>query len=248
MDDGYTCVAGPAKDTIRTRIRYDRDWKTDPLAKPKPFKIRKAPSAEQSPKQSTLDNFVMTKPQCVRMEHEVDEAVADMYSLDEDPFVRDRDPFKRPSGSRKRRLDGQTSGRHSKVNKPSQGSRGKTHKIETKFCHPIIFNYESTTKDTGTACHFCSDASYAILGLGPKNVEVIEWEDGRGLEEISGGHKGEGVENTRVCVKCTTERIPIIMCREHELMPLSGADNDKFDENDAFDKLLSGASQLRGKW
>ena len=90
---------------------------------------------------------------------------------------------------------------------------------------------------------------YAIVGLGDKEVEVIEWADGRGLEEVTGGHKGAGVENTRVCVRCTTERIQIIMCSNHELILLpSGANNDKVDENDAFEELLSCSGRLKGRW
>lgn len=39
------------------------------------------------------------------------------------------------------------------------------------------------------------------------------------------------------------------MCREHELILLqSGADDDKVDENDAINELLSGSNHLKGKW
>jgi hypothetical protein len=168
----------------------------------------------------------------------------------DDPFVRDFDPSrhrrKHTSLFRQNKNDNEANGRPTKDQKPNRISRGKTYKIKTKFCHPIIFNHEDN--GTNTHCHFCSDPSYAILGLGDKEVEVIEWEDGRGLEEIGGGHRGEEVENTRVCISCTTHRIPIIMCREDELMPLPAVDNDKIDDNDAFADLLSGSNWLRGKW
>ena len=245
MDDGYRCIAGPAKDTIRTRIRYDIDWNNNPPPKEKPFKARKPPIAEEFPKQTMLEEFTMTPPDIGKKGQPENEAMANM---DDDPLVRDRDPPKHEHTSvfHKRRHNQEANSRHTKAYKSNKGSRGKTYKINTKFCHPIIFNHEDD--GTSTSCHFCSDPSYAIFGLGGKEVEVIEWEDGRGLEEVSGGHKGEGVENTRVCISCTTHRIPIIMCREHELMPFRAVDNDKFDENDAFSDLLSGSNRLRGRW
>jgi hypothetical protein len=88
---------------------------------------------------------------------------------------------------------------------------GNTREITTKFCHPIKVNH--IDKINGKEpCHFCDEPAYPILGLETKEVEVIDWKDGRGLEEVSGGHRGEDVENTRVCASCTLKRLPIILC------------------------------------
>lgn len=85
-----------------------------------------------------------------------------------------------------------------------------TMKIKTKFCHPIHFNH--IDKTSKLPCHFCAEPSFPILGLAEKEVSVIELKGGQGLKEVNGGHKDEGVENTRVCLQCTTERMQIIMC------------------------------------
>ena len=226
MDDDFRCVAGPAKDYIRVRIRYDRDWVNDPAPKQKPFKARKQPNSEEATGQRTLDDFLSR-------------------STNEEAEQKDSSP----RHGQKRRLSDEPAAaqRPTKVPRTTNKIQGTTTTIETKFCHPITFNHEESV-DGGERCHFCSDPSYPIFGLAAKEVEVIEWEDGRGLEEVSGGHKGEGVENTRVCITCTTDRIPIIMCKTHELRPLGGSENDTFDVNDAFTELLSGSSKLKGKW
>jgi hypothetical protein len=226
MDDGFRCVAGPAKDNIRVRIRYDRDWVNDPAPKQKPFKARKHPNSDETVGQRKLD---------------------DLLSRNTEERAEQKDSS--PRHGQKRRLSDAPSAAQRPVKAPRTTDKiqGTTTTIEMKFCHPIIFNHEENAGG-GERCHFCSDPSYPIFGLAAKEVEVIEWEDGRGLEEVSSGHKGEGVENTRVCISCTTDRIPIVMCRTHELRPLGGSENDTFDVNDAFAELLSGSGKLKGKW
>lgn len=96
-------------------------------------------------------------------------------------------------------------------------AEGIVKSIFTKFAHPIQFNY--TGQDS---CHFCTDIRFAMFGLGSTEAEVIVWRDGRGLEEMSGGHRSQGIEATRMCVPCTTRRMPIVMCVKHELQPVDG--------------------------
>lgn len=246
MDDGFRCVAGPVKDTIPTRIRYERDWENFPYQEPKPFKPRKSQISGDTVDESSEGEH--------SIKHKGDGKSGRRPSLHQTkiswPSMSSLELSQKQQAGEKRQLD--------EVNQQSSPSRpvkkvrfapepqGETTTIETKFSHPIVFNHDEATD--GNCCHFCSDASYATFGLGSKEVEVIKLEDGRGLEEISGGHKGEGVENTRVCISCTTERIPIIMCSTHELRPLEDSDKDKIDVNDAFADLLSGAPRLRAKW
>ena len=225
MDDGYHCVAGPAKDHIRVRIRYDRDWVNDPAPKQKPFKARKHPNSDETPGQCKLDDF-LTKSTQKRAEQ--------------------KDSSPRHESKRRLSAPPATAQRPTKIPRTADKSEGTTTTIETKFCHPIIFNHEETPG--GERCHFCSEPSYPIVGLAAKEVEVIEWEDGRGLEEIGGGHKGEGVESTRVCISCTTDRMSTILCKTHELRQLDGSENDSFEVNEAFDQLISGSGRLKGKW
>lgn len=138
--------------------------------------------------------------------------------------------------------------------KPTQptkasSSAGTTHKIHTKFSHPIQFNYvpSSATKDS-KPCHFCLSPAYPLLGLGSREVEVIDWADGRGLEEISGGHRGDGIESTRVCVQCTLSRLQVVMCPSHQLRPIKGVGKDMLEVNAAFAELFSGEVKSGRKW
>ena len=81
-----------------------------------------------------------------------------------------------------------------------------------------------------------------------KEVEVIDWTDGRGLEEISGGHKGDGLENSRMCTFCTISRMSIAMCPEHEMCPIAKLQKNAMDKNDALSELLSGEAKKSRQW
>lgn len=121
--------------------------------------------------------------------------------------------------------------------KPSKHTGGTIKDVQTKFCHPISFVYDDLTPDSSLPCHFCSCAPYSILGLDERTVEVIEWHDGRGLEELSGGHKGDGVQCTRVCYECTMARMRVMVCTDHMLRRSSV---EEVDVTAALEKMMAG--------
>lgn len=130
----------------------------------------------------------------------------------------------------------------------SQSSRGKVKRVQTKFSHPMRFNWEPSSTNE-LQCHFCSSVGFPILGLEERKVEVIDWESGEGFEEISGGHAGDGVESTRVCLECTTARLEVIMCDRHQFRPIIGLNAAALDLQAALIRLLDGDAVVgREKW
>lgn len=87
--------------------------------------------------------------------------------------------------------------------------------IRTKFCHPMVFNYDDFEGDD--QCHFCMTAEASILGLQQRRPVVRVLPDGRGYAEVSNGHAAEGTRNTKVCSMCTFQRMQIIACPRHEM-------------------------------
>ena len=105
-----------------------------------------------------------------------------------------------------------------KRSKPSKSAeQGVIKTIQTAFCHPISFNVD----DTVELCNFCDGSAYAFNGLGPKEVEVIAWSDGRGFTEISGGHLAEDRMPTSMCMPCTMARMRIVECGRHVMHSIS---------------------------
>jgi hypothetical protein len=108
--------------------------------------------------------------------------------------------------------------------------------IRTSFVHPIDFAYKPPL-DGSKPCHWCRDFTYGLLGLGEREVEVIDYRDGMGYVEASGGHVSQGREPSRMCMICALERLQIIGCRSHIVAPLDGWDESTFDLDRAFDSL-----------
>ena len=119
----------------------------------------------------------------------------------------------------------------------------KCRTITTKLAHPIQFNY-AYDDDEGTApCHWCDDAIYGILGLGVVEVEVIDKEDGQGFIEIVDGH-AETYGHSRICEFCTTDRLKITACKDHEIKPIEGMDPDNFDYTAVMEWMMPGMASL----
>jgi hypothetical protein len=89
--------------------------------------------------------------------------------------------------------------------------------VRTKFCHPMLFDYQDKTADGSDPCHFCSSADFGLIGLEERTTEVIEWYDGRGWEEIGGGHRGDSIKGSKMCTDCTMARMQIMICDDHAL-------------------------------
>jgi len=121
---------------------------------------------------------------------------------------------------------------------PDLIASGTPKTVRTKLCHPVRFDYRDPTRDGSNPCHFCTWASYSVLGLPERTVEVIEWDDGRGWEEMRGGHRAEGSDATQVCPNCTMVRMKIMVCDQHALRRISGVDDKKEDLNEAMNRLV----------
>jgi hypothetical protein len=124
---------------------------------------------------------------------------------------------------------------------------GSLKTVRTKFCHPIRFDYQDETPDGSEPCHFCSCAHFSIIGLDERTVEVIDWHDGRGWEELSSGHRGENVGSTRICVQCTMTRMRIMTCTDHALMRITEQGSES-DLQAAFGRLISGKDAASDRW
>jgi hypothetical protein len=88
----------------------------------------------------------------------------------------------------------------------------------TSLAHPVEFLAECPP-DGSRPCHWCNNYAYGITGLGPRNPEIWEFDDGT-LVELEDGHIGEGKEQSRMCVSCTWDRYKIMRCSHTTLSPL----------------------------
>jgi len=243
IDDDFHCVAGPSKDTV-ARITYDRDLnKTQPAAK-KDSK-RKIPSTcmECAEAGLTCSLGAASEARACRA-----------CQNNDDPCTIKRlvsAARRKPSSNtaRKRKIDEPSSleGHHSKAPRIADRCRGNHKTVETKLCHPIVFNCDDEQTDC-QSCHFCEEIGYGLLGMGSKTVEVLDRADARGLEEISGGHAEDGIENTRMCISCTMHRMSIIMCSAHEMTPVPDCGEGTPDKNEALSQLISGQVESSVQW
>lgn len=86
--------------------------------------------------------------------------------------------------------------------------------IETSYAHPIDFRYNPNPA-TGLPCDFCADFRMAILGLAKRTVEVfIDPDHPYQYQEIGDGHRSEGRDNTRMCIKCALGRLLMMRCHD----------------------------------
>jgi hypothetical protein len=116
---------------------------------------------------------------------------------------------------------------------------GTSKTVRTKLCHPVRFDYEDPTHDGTNPCHFCARAAYGVIGLKEKMVEIIDWEDGSGWEEVRGGHRAEGQNPTQICPDCTMARMRIMVCDGHALRRISGIDHEEErDLGEALNRLV----------
>ncbi|KAH3203006.1 hypothetical protein KXV64_008724 [Aspergillus fumigatus] len=119
---------------------------------------------------------------------------------------------------------------------------GKIRIIHTSLAHPVNFAYEPPPDGTNP-CHWCSNFVYGIMGLGRRAVEVIDFGDGRYVE-MNGGHVKDGHEPSRMCVTCALERIHVVNCTRHYIIPLNGYKVDTLDFDAAYNSLIPSPGQL----
>jgi hypothetical protein len=110
--------------------------------------------------------------------------------------------------------------------------------VKTSFCHPMVFNSASD------ACLFCIEPDMQTTGFGTKLTEIADFEDCSGFAEISGGHKEDGMPNTRICAECTMSRFSILPCDPHAMQPIPGIHHTERDHTEATARLLEGDQDL----
>jgi hypothetical protein len=121
-------------------------------------------------------------------------------------------------------------------------------KINTAFSHPIDCELGS---NCGIPCGFCEDFTFGMFGHGSREVEVID--HGTWFEEIEGGHREDGQEQTRICNICALERLHILNCAGHKISLIANLDPRGFDYQKAFNSLNEqkgggGTSQRVNPW
>lgn len=119
--------------------------------------------------------------------------------------------------------------------KAQQETNGTIRTIRTSFAHPIDFSYEPP-EDGSAPCNWCEHFAYGFMGLGPKTVDVVDYGDGK-YNEMQGGHR-EDHPPSRMCIACALERLHIMRCAGHRIMPLKGYDVNTFDFDAAYRTLM----------
>ena len=129
----------------------------------------------------------------------------------------------------------------------SDDTGGAVKTVRTKFCHPMLFDYQDQTPDKSDPCQFCSSAHFGLIGLEERITEVIDWYDGRGWEEIGGGHRGDSVKGSQMCTDCTMARMQIMICEGHALRRISEA-GVELDHEAAFERLFDPEPAEGDRW
>lgn len=127
----------------------------------------------------------------------------------------------------------------------------RTITITTAFCHPIIFNYIRDPMARYPPCDFDTNPFFGLFGFGHRLVTVVPWPTitGAGYEELENGWGESGEEATRMCVKCTYERVKILGCPEHDLKPLRGED-PRINDHEMMVRSVEACRQglYEGRW
>lgn len=123
-----------------------------------------------------------------------------------------------------------------------------TKTVRTRFCHPIKFHKEPPTAlERAPFCNFCHSNTYSMLGLEEREVEIIEQHNGAQWQEISGGHRSEGVRRTELCYDCTKARVDIALCVDHDLRRIASK-KASTDWETALARLIDGESTGEERW
>lgn len=252
--EGCDCEAAPRKESIIQRIRYDRDYKKDPLPKKTPTKTSgECYTCRSEGKGCSLACSAAAEDctECKRTGNKcLSEKTGQVSAAPHQHSIKPRTA----AAPRKRRAVGKPAEDYAAVKHqkngatedPRHASSGATKTIVSRFSHPIQFNAEDATGSM--SCSFCEHTSFQIIGLESKEYDVIDWRDGRGYDEVGGGHREDGVEPTRVCTACTMRRLLIIMCESHKMRLITGLNPETMDVEGAMSSLFSGALRQQDRW
>ncbi|KAL8964239.1 MAG: hypothetical protein Q9183_004593 [Haloplaca sp. 2 TL-2023] len=105
----------------------------------------------------------------------------------------------------------------------------------TRLANPIVFNCGASSpspiQTQSLRCHFCSDILYPLLGIAkPETTDQSQ------------------AQGSTMCTACTVDRIQIIACDEHSLVPLDGTDSDTFPHERVTEYLLSDEPEKECFW
>jgi hypothetical protein len=178
------CIVGPARNAIRQRISYDRDYTA-------------------LIKTNFSDREYVTCTACRR-----DRVACSLRKKTNDPpclecIMRGLDCTFEAVRHEKKRCKSDKKAETNDKDKKAQllKSHGEIPDnaiyIKTSLCHPISFLHPEQDE-----CHWCSNPSYGILGLGWKDVLVQLAESRYEYYELTGGHCHNGQQTSRICVTC----------------------------------------------
>ena len=240
------CVAGPASGRTRTGPSLDQGAPRPRKQNTHPRKPRSQPRKQiaqsRRPKVSCT-HCLRDKKRCSHISHKEQteyshscdgDATCTISSLDFQATMSNKGGVKEPEIRSQKRSKREAA-------EPTKSNRYRT--ITTKLAHPIQFNY-AYDDDNGIApCHWCEDTIYGILGLGEVEVEIIDHEDGRGFIEVVDGHT-KTYGHSRMCEFCTTDRLKITACKNHEIEPIEGTDPDNFNYEAVIEWMMPSMASL----
>ncbi|MCJ1268552.1 hypothetical protein MMC22_008440 [Lobaria immixta] len=116
--------------------------------------------------------------------------------------------------------------------------------LSTRLAHPIQFDFRRLNCDDDTACHWCDDIAYGILGLGVVQVSVMDCGDGEGYVELEHGHTAIGHLPSRMCSHCTKLRVSIVGCKIHEMQEIPMMQGVAVDQKDYLELCLGESGPL----
>lgn len=235
------CVAGPASGRTRTGPSLDQGA-SRPSLRPRNYRPRKQHGQTQGLK-AGCSQCLPDKKRCSRMIDGEQAKCSNCCDGGTACTVASMDPEASVSVKGKEKEPGICGHKRNKpaAAEPTTPSRCRT--ITTKLAHPIQFNYAYDDDDSTAPCHWCDDAIYGILGLGEVEVEIIDNEDGQGFIEIVDGHTAT-YGHSRMCEFCTTDRLKITACKNHEIEPIEGMDPEKFDHSAVMEWMMPGMASL----
>ncbi|KAF2214603.1 hypothetical protein CERZMDRAFT_94996 [Cercospora zeae-maydis SCOH1-5] len=253
---GIPCVAGPAKDFIRSRIRYPapeehpdtQDYTAKGLS-PSLQLLKKAHNSKRrrKPPEDCLECSESSESCRYQLDNTEQYSTGCMRCQDNglSCTIREKLPMALVNDSPQTEVQapwiGGLSGEEaevaqSKENPPERPSRTQLNasirKIETSFTYPILFDCDNAAQSgTGQGCLFCASPEAAILGFGLRETQIVDHRDNRLCREVP-----TRMNPTSICTMCTTSRLGVLACEKHDIRPIIGVYNcerigAKFDED-----------------
>ncbi|GIZ40363.1 hypothetical protein CKM354_000370400 [Cercospora kikuchii] len=86
------------------------------------------------------------------------------------------------------------------------------------YWYPTYFNCDDAEHSANVRdCLFCTSPEAAIYGFGLRQTHIEDHQDSRRCEEVS-----RRMRPTSICTICTTARMNVLLCEEHDMRPIVG--------------------------